>query len=100
MYVLRFFFEWGGDCLWSANDAARERFGYPVNLSDLPIPEDLRVELLRAEECFQTSYDENDPAGSSPWTKKELSDFNRLKDDLLARLRIALGPTFEIRDER
>lgn len=48
MYLLRFFFEYGGPCLWAANDEARERFGYPVELSDLPIPEDLRRELEAA----------------------------------------------------
>jgi hypothetical protein len=87
MYVLRFVFEWGGTCLWAANDEARERFGYPVDLAQLPIPEELRADLLRAEERFQTWYTPNDPAGRSPWTDEKCEQFDRLTDSLIARLR-------------
>jgi hypothetical protein len=100
MYVLRFFFEWGGSCLWAADDAARARLGYPVELSKLPIPEELRADLLQAEERFQTWYAPNDPAGPTPWTEEECEQFDELTDNLLARLRDALGSTFKMRDER
>ena len=99
VYVMRFFFEWGGDCLWAANEAARQRFGYPVDLSKLPIGDELRRDLRQVEEHFQTSYDPSGPGGPSPWTEAEFKDFDRLTDGLLARLRDALGSTFEIRDE-
>lgn len=47
MYKLRYFFDFGsGICLWAANDAARDHFGYPVDSSKLPITSTLmhRVE--------------------------------------------------------
>ena len=100
VYVLRFFFDYGGTCVWTANDAARERFGYPVELSDLPIPQELRRELEMAGERFDTSLDWNDPSGPSPWSKAEAKQFRALSDNLLERLRTALGSDFEIRDER
>jgi hypothetical protein len=100
VYVLRFFFDYGGTCLWAANDAARERFGYPVELSELSIPEELRHELQRAGERFDTSLDWDNPAGPSPWSKEDSEQFTELTDRLLGRLRVALGPNFEIRDER
>lgn len=84
----------------AANDEARERFGYPVDLSDLPIPEDLRRELEAAYQRFDTSLDWDNPAGPSPWSKEESEEFGHLTDRLLDRLRVALGSEFEIRDER
>jgi hypothetical protein len=100
VYVLRFFFDYGGTCLWAANDLARERFGYPVELSELPIPDDLRHELQLAGERFDTSLNWDNPAGPSPWSKEDSEQFTELTDCLLDRLRVALGPSFEIRDER
>jgi hypothetical protein len=41
-FKLRYFFEWGGDCLWAANDTAMEKFGYPVFLDDLPLTDETR----------------------------------------------------------
>ena len=36
-YKMKYWFEWGGTCLWSANDAARKKFGYDVDEQKLPI---------------------------------------------------------------
>ena len=97
MYVLRFFFDYGGVCLWAANDAARQRFGYPVELADLPVPDDLRVALRAACELFDTSLDWDDPAGPSPWSREQYEAFEKQTNQLLTRLRAALGSDFEIR---
>jgi hypothetical protein len=41
-YIFRYFFGPGsGICLWSANDEARDRFDYPVQLTDLGLSENL-----------------------------------------------------------
>lgn len=100
MYVLRFFFDYSGTCLWSANDQARERFGYPVELADLPIPYELRVALSEACDRFDTSLDWGNPGGSSTWSEEDAKAFRQMSDELLSRLREALGPSFQIRDER
>lgn len=31
-YKMKYWFEWGGTCLWSANDAARKEFGYAYEI--------------------------------------------------------------------
>jgi len=100
VYVLRFFFDYGGTCLWAANDAARERFGYPVDPADLPIADELRSALTRACGRFDTSLDWNNPPGPSPWSKQEWEQFKRAADELLDQLRAALSAEFEVRDER
>lgn len=38
-YQLRFFFDnVSGICLWGGNTATDERFGYTIELADLPLP--------------------------------------------------------------
>ncbi len=100
VYVLRFFFGYGGTCLWAANDAARERFGYAVELSDLPVSDELRAALHAACARFDTSLNWDDPAGPSPWPEEDWMEFNRASDEVLAQLRESLGALFEVRDER
>ena len=45
-YKMKYWFEWGGTCLWSANDAARKEFGYAVDEQKLPISATLKNLLL------------------------------------------------------
>jgi len=101
VYRLRFFFDYGsGVCLWTANDAARERFGdYPVLLADLPLP----AETVRDGEdlltWYDTSLDWDDPAGPSPWGDDEFAAFRAAARAFLTRLRDELGEAFEVVDE-
>jgi hypothetical protein len=44
-YILKYWFEHGGTCLWSVNDNARKKFNYPVDNEMLPISKDLIMEL-------------------------------------------------------
>ncbi len=39
-YILKYWFEHGGTCLWSVNDNARKKFNYPVDNEMLPISKD------------------------------------------------------------
>jgi hypothetical protein len=100
-YVLRFVFDAGsGVCFWSANDAARSRFGYPISPSSLPLP----LELVRCGEAliarYDASFDWDDPAGPGPWTQADRDHFDRRAGASLAAARRALGPEYELRDER
>src|SRR5262249_23851793 len=46
-YRFRYFFDPGsGCCLWSDNEASRERFGYPVDLDRLDLGENLWLRAL------------------------------------------------------
>jgi hypothetical protein len=46
-YKMKFMFDWGSAvCLWSMNKATEDRFGdYPIDLSKLPISDDLKTDL-------------------------------------------------------
>jgi len=55
IYKLRFSFDPGsGICLWSENELARDRFGYPVELDSLEISPSVKK---RAEELIARFHD-------------------------------------------
>ena len=99
-YVLRYFFDPGSNiCLWSANDAAREQFDYPVCLHDLGLPENLERRVIYLMAWFDTSLDWEYPPNPSPWTETERTRFREASQHLLSLLREQLGSEFEIIDE-
>jgi hypothetical protein len=99
-YELRYFFDPGsGICLWSANDEAREKFGYPIELDSLGLTETLRRRALHLIRWFDTSIDWSSPGEPSPWSREERARFAKAAVDLLSELRKTLGHEFEIRDE-
>lgn len=100
MYKLRYFFDFGsGICLWAANDAARDHFGYPVDSSKLPITSTLmhRVEFVLA--WYDTFLDWDNPPRETRWRAIEGGQFNLAAQELLHLLQEELGVEFEIVNE-
>ncbi len=99
-YVFRYFFDPGsGICLWSGNDEARERFDYPVELSDLGLSENLLRQAFHLIAWYDTSLDWSYPSNPSPWAESEKTRFHVASQNLLSMLRQELGSEFEIHDE-
>jgi hypothetical protein len=99
-YLLRYFFDPGsGTCLWSANDAAQERYDYPVWIDRLPVPQETRDRVMAIVDWYDRGLDWNDPAGPSPWDRAEEMRFAAAAQELLAVLRRELGEDYLIRDE-
>jgi hypothetical protein len=100
-YELRYFFDYGsGTCLWSSNEAANIRFGYPVELDDLDVPpaaKDLAFDLLRR---FDISLNWDDPASPPIWSDQDRDRFTSDSKRLLTQLSEHLGQDFRIKDER
>jgi len=94
-YVLRYFVDPGaGICLWSANDAAREKFGYPVQINNLGLSEDVVRKAISVMAWHDTSLDWSHPVGPSPWSEEERARFFEASQSLLAMLQQQLGPEF------
>jgi hypothetical protein len=100
LFRFRFFFDTGsGVCLWSDNDATRERFGYPVDLEQMPLPQTIRRRGSFLIAWYDTFMDwENSPAASRWWPREE-SAFKAAVQELLVLLREHLGPDFVLVDE-
>jgi hypothetical protein len=100
IYRLRYFFDAGsGICLWSANDAAREKYGYAIKASNLPLPENTWRRIVYLASWYDTSIDWEYPPGPSPWDKVEEARFRTEAQQLLGLLRRQLGEGYEIVDE-
>ncbi|HVY89090.1 MAG TPA: hypothetical protein VG942_09500 [Hyphomonadaceae bacterium] len=106
-YRLRFFFDAGsGVCLWSQNEAAKQRFGYAVELDSLDLPAGLAEEAERLISDYDATIDWSDPARLVEPDRDAVSfGYERnapLRDQvrsLLPRLRAALGADFEIESD-
>lgn len=100
-YVLRFFFDAGsGVCLWSANEAAHERYGYAVDVDSLSLSGETREAVEALLRAYDAGFNWDDPAGADLWSPAEAQAFEREAEAVLKRLRTELGSSFDVRDER
>lgn len=99
MYTLRFWFEHGGGCLWSSNDAAREKYGYKVDYKTLPITEELKMKLATLEEEYRTFLDWDDPAAGCQWSPEQKRDFLQRARVVYSALCANLGDDYLVVDE-
>lgn len=99
-YVLRFFFEWGGGCLWAGNEAASRDFGPGPIEAELPLS---AATLHRCEELGEwhdSSLNWDYPPDPGPWRQAECDRFNDAVRHLLADIRRELGAEFEVVDRQ
>ena len=103
-YKLRFFFEWGGGCLWPGNDAARWDFDFgPFDLLEpcpLPLSAAVRERCRKLAEWHDTSLNWEYPPDPGQWRQPECDRFNAAAAELLAEIRRELGPAFSVTDCR
>lgn len=81
-----------GVCLWAANDAARERFGYSVETAALGLPPDVAAEVEQLIADHDAAIDWNDPGGAAVGDGPGAEQ----RGAVVARLRAALGPEFAV----
>lgn len=103
-YVLRFFFEWSGGCLWPGNEAAYQNLDCgPYDLLD-PCPLPLSAATLercrRLAAWHDTSLNWDYPPDPGPWRQPECDRFNVTAAELLEDIRRELGPEFEVVDRQ
>ena len=99
MYLLHFWFEHGGGCLWSKNRDASDAFGYKVRYQDLPLSDSLKEMLAALEARYATYLNWNDPAAPSPWTSEEKQTFLTDAEAAYHTLCEELGHRFLIENE-
>ena len=98
-YDFRYFFDPGsGTCLWSANEATREKFGYAVELESLSLPSEVELKTRELVQLFDTSINWSYPSDPPRWSDAERRQFETDARQLLELLRNFLGPDMHIRD--
>lgn len=96
VYRLRLMFEWGGGCLWCANDAAREKFDVGSIEDALPLSASTQKELQELSAWHDQALDWTNPAGASLWGQDDFDRFDLAAQEMKSKLEVELGPQFEI----
>lgn len=95
-YVIRFWFEHGGICLWSVNEKARDRYDCAIETSELPISLELVARLDELEDEYHSYLDWDYPPNPSPWTEEHKQDFVKRATEVYEILCRELGNEYEI----
>ena len=90
-------FDWGsGICLWSVNDAARERYDYPIDHSELPLSDELKKELDSLIKKHDEALDWNYPPDPLLWTQQEQDAFIERAKQAYHRIVKELGEDYAV----
>lgn len=92
---LRYFFDWSGDYLWSADEQADDRFGYPADIDLMPFSAETRkvareIGALFVEFAGMPNGDER---------AKRAAEFRTAGGALYERIVAELGPDFTVLNE-
>lgn len=99
-YRFRFFYEYGGCCLWSDDRITENKFGYSVNHErDLSLSQETIKLINSMSNWFDQSFNKDYPPDPSPWRQDECDRFNYETEKLLDLLHQELGSDFEILNE-
>lgn len=96
-YIFKYWYEWGGTCLWSANDTTIDKFDYAVDEQQLPISRKLKNLLWYLQAYHENMMDMDEaPLGSPWWTEEDTIMFNKKKKFAYEQLCKELGEEFEV----
>lgn len=98
-YIIRFWFENGGICLWSINQNAKDKYGYAIENNMLPISLELVKRINELEEEYSSYLDWDYPSNPSPWTKEHKQDFINRATDVYNDLCRELGNNYKVINE-
>jgi hypothetical protein len=77
-YVIHYWFEWGGQCLWGGDQRTKEKYGDAIHADKLPLSEQTKRLLNEVGEYHDTALNWHDPMAPSPWSKQDEAKFGRL----------------------
>ena len=97
-YALKYMYDWGsGICLWSVNDAAREKYDYPIELDSLPLSDNLKNELEYLINKHDEALDWEYPPNPLLWSEQEQADFIERAKQAYYRIVMELGDDYEVK---
>ena len=97
-YKLKYMFDWrSGVCLWADNEATKAKFdGYPVDICDLSISDELRDTLDELIYLYDEHLNPEEPNGDLLWDKNQIESFLEAARGAYESLCLELGTEYEI----
>ncbi len=75
-YNMKYMFDWGsGTCLWSVNESALNKYGYDVDVKELPVSEELKKRMLDLISKHDEALNWEEPNIGLIWTEKQQTKF-------------------------
>lgn len=99
LYKIRFWFDFGGVCLWSQNEVTKEKFGYAIDLNSLGISKQLIEKIDELQNEFSNYIDWSDPTSPTKWTTRRKNNFLIRTAEVIDELRVELGNMFEVQND-
>ena len=94
---MKFMFDWGsGTCVWSTNDAARNKYGYFVEISALPISAELSQFLYKLCAEHDKALDWKCPSNDLLWSEREIELFSKEARNGYEKLCKELGEEYKV----
>ena len=94
-YIIKFWIDFGGACLWSVNEKARATFGSPVYFEDLDISDELKKDIQKMcddHDSFVLGEVEDE---GYQWKEEDRTLFiNNIEKPIFERLAKELGDDF------
>jgi hypothetical protein len=95
-YRLRLMFEWGGGCIWAADDTTRNKYGVGPIEDSLPLADETRRKLADMTAWHDLSLNWEYPPDPGPWDTHEYERFEATASTMRDHLQSELGDRFSI----
>ena len=96
-YEMKFMFDWGsGSCVWTTNEEAEKKYGYPVQTKNLPISNELKTKLEMLIEKHDEALDWDCPQNDLLWSDEQISLFENEAIEAYYKLCDELGHDYKI----
>ena len=97
VYEMKYMYDWGsGCCVWSINDAAREKYDFPVFAEQLPISDDLKTTLDYLISKHDEALDWDCPQNDLLWDEEQINLFIKEAISAYERLCVELGDEYRV----
>ncbi|ORX85548.1 hypothetical protein BCR32DRAFT_265604 [Anaeromyces robustus] len=78
------------------NAASLDKYGYPIDISLLPITEELKNEIQRLVTLHRTALNWDDPGSGLLWSDEQITDFLNETKIVYQQLCKELGSDYEV----
>ena len=95
-YRIRYFFDYGGICLWAGDTVTSDTFNYPIDPERLPLSAETTARIHHMITWHETSLNWDYPPDPGPWRQDECHHFNLATRALYTLIQDELGNEFEV----